>query len=563
MKHTLLLSLLVCSLAFCLGGCEEDAAPQSVKPTLTTGEATVNGRFAASITGTISMAAGTQVESAGFIYSKVSTLPDNDTESVKVPITLNGISGTYTASVSGLESDTRYYYCLYAQCGRSSVRSEIKMFQTAADGVPLFAGLTYTGLTANSVTLVCEMTDNGGHELSLLGFCYNLASEGSEPDANDNTLNVSDTKQTRFTATLQDLKPNTSYRIRAYGINSKGTGYSSESLLVTTENAAAPTPSAIKCTEPGAVSLTVQASIVDAGTSKVTEMGFCWSKETSEPTTSMGLHRACEPDANGEFSTTITELDANSTYYIRAYAVNAQGTGYGEVFRFNTTEEKLPPTLSTVTASAVTETSMHLEATITSDGNSDVTKKGFYVSTSPADYGVEHTVTTVGNSLVYDLTGLTLGTTYYIHAYAVNALGTTYSDALTITTPITLPQLSAVTVSRLQNTSAQVQASVGNQVSLHSYGFELSTDELPAGTFGTGSTLLEGEAFNSANRSFIRQLEGLQPNTRYYIRAWAKRPAPEGSREEDFYGLGEAMQFTTPSNVTPGTDIEDIPNHEW
>ena len=68
--------------------------------------------------------------------------------------------------------------------------------------------------------------------------------------------------------------------------------------------------------------------------SEVTERGLCWSKDHN-PTIEGG--HVGSGTGLGEFAVTMTELEPNTHYYVRAYAVNSFGTGYGEEISFNTT----------------------------------------------------------------------------------------------------------------------------------------------------------------------------------------------------------------------------------
>jgi uncharacterized protein (TIGR02145 family) len=70
----------------------------------------------------------------------------------------------------------------------------------------------------------------------------------------------------------------------------------------------------------------------DGGTS-ITEKGVCWSTEQlptiDDSKTSDGIDE-------GSFTSTITGLNPSTTYYVRAYATNKAGTGYGKAILFAT-----------------------------------------------------------------------------------------------------------------------------------------------------------------------------------------------------------------------------------
>ncbi|MFA5659055.1 MAG: Ig-like domain-containing protein, partial [Oscillospiraceae bacterium] len=92
-------------------------------------------------------------------------------------------------------------------------------------------------------------------------------------------------------------------------------------------------------------------NITALGSSNVTAHGICWS--TSEnPTTSDNKTDEGAASATGAFTAEMTELTANATYYVRAYATNDTGTSYGEQVSFETLAAPVYPTVSSVSAPA-------------------------------------------------------------------------------------------------------------------------------------------------------------------------------------------------------------------
>lgn len=70
----------------------------------------------------------------------------------------------------------------------------------------------------------------------------------------------------------------------------------------------------------------------DGGLS-VVERGVCWGTQNN-PIVS-GNHAIAGTGA-GSFSCEIVDLDPNTTYYVRAYAINSKGVGYGNEVNFTT-----------------------------------------------------------------------------------------------------------------------------------------------------------------------------------------------------------------------------------
>ena len=65
----------------------------------------------------------------------------------------------------------------------------------------------------------------------------------------------------------------------------------------------------------------------------ITAKGVCWSASSS-PTVSD--NKTVDGTGEGSFTSFITDLNPSTTYYVRAYATNSVGTGYGNEVSFIT-----------------------------------------------------------------------------------------------------------------------------------------------------------------------------------------------------------------------------------
>jgi hypothetical protein len=73
--------------------------------------------------------------------------------------------------------------------------------------------------------------------------------------------------------------------------------------------------------------------ISDEGSGTIKSRGVCWSiKET--PT--ILDNKTQDGEGSGSFTSNISSLNSNTTYYTRAYATNDVGTGYGKTKSFIT-----------------------------------------------------------------------------------------------------------------------------------------------------------------------------------------------------------------------------------
>ena len=113
--------------------------------------------------------------------------------------------------------------------------------------------------------------------------------------------------------------------------NQEGTGYGNE-INFTTEDGLA-TITTTQVTNIIATSATSGGNITDDGGFAITAHGVCWS--TSASPTVADSHTT-DGSGTGSFTSIITGLSLNTTYYVRAYATNSEGTAYGDNIEFTT-----------------------------------------------------------------------------------------------------------------------------------------------------------------------------------------------------------------------------------
>ncbi len=75
-------------------------------------------------------------------------------------------------------------------------------------------------------------------------------------------------------------------------------------------------------------------TITSDGGAAVTARGVCWS---TSPAPTIEDNKTTDGAGTGSFSSTLAGLTASTPYYVRAYATNSAGTGYGSEQPFTTT----------------------------------------------------------------------------------------------------------------------------------------------------------------------------------------------------------------------------------
>lgn len=198
----------------------------------------------------------------------------------------------------------------------------------------------------------------------------------------------------------------------------------------------------------------VGANVTSDGGADVTAKGVCWSINQN-PT--IADNHTNDGGGTGAFTSKLTDLISNTTYYVRAFATNEAGTSYGEQKCFATLEESDPddgdndpdipgdggdeleielPQITTANVTEITETSAVCGGEVKSDGGAEVIARGVCWSVNP-NPTIENSYTDAGSgtgAFSSNLTELTPNTTYYIRAYATNEKGTSYGEELSFTT---------------------------------------------------------------------------------------------------------------------------------
>ena len=218
-----------------------------------------------------------------------------------------------------------------------------------------------------------------------------------------------------------------SVSINSYLVSVSASGSSSSSL---------PAVTTVEVTDITTTTAKGVGNVTSIGSSSVTARGICWS--TSQNPTTSNSH-ATNGTGTGSFTVNMTGLNANTTYYARAYATNSTGTAYGSQISFTTAMAEPTITTPSVTTTAINDiaqTSAIGGGNVTSDGGAEVTARGICWSTG-TNPSISDAHTTDGSgtgAFTSNMTGLTANTTYYVRAYATNSKGTSYGSKISFTT---------------------------------------------------------------------------------------------------------------------------------
>ena len=513
-------------------------------PTLTTTSATEVSAIGAKSGGNISSDGGSPITARGVVWS-TETAP-----TIALATKTNDGTGTgaFASTLVGLSGNTKYYFRAYAtNAAGTSYGEELSFTTSTAALLPSITTVTVTEITTSGAKSGGSITADGNSAITARGVVWGIAT-GPTIDLTTKTNNGSGSGA--FVSSITGLAANTKYYVRAFATNSAGTGYGNEFSFTTTANATLPSITTVSVTEITTSGAKTGGSITADGNSPITARGVVWGTATN-PTIALST-KTSNGTGSGAFQSTITGLAPNTKYYVRAYATNGSGTGYGNEFSFTTTAEAVVPVVLTSAVGEITAYAAKSGGLVSTGQPAGVAVnvRGVVWSTSTNPTVALSTKTTDGAGVGLfqsTLTGLTPKTRYYLRAYATSTtgiIGTGYGAEVTFKTD-SLPVVQTNDpVIEISSTGARSGGAVisdgGSPVTAR--GIVWSTD------LNNLSVSLSTKTTNGAGLgSFVGVMTGLAPNTKYYVKAYATN--------SDGTAYGPSRLFTTlPANSVVGAN---------
>lgn len=282
-------------------------------------------------------------------------------------------------------------------------------------------------ITSDGATLTGFVVASGSGFVEK-GICYNTAKAPTV--ANNKAIYAGDSKAATFTVTLTGLNFATKYYARSYATNADGVSYYGEEFTFTTLPVV-PTLNTAAITSITGNSASGGGMVIVTGGANITAQGICWA---TKPGPTIADAKTVNGTASGPYVSILGSLKGKTTYYVRAYATNSAGTGYGPEVMFTTLVDA--PTVTTTAVTAITKVSATSGGNVTYDGGGTVTARGIVYGPA-ANPTLSNTVVASGSGLgsfASNLTGLSLNTTYHVRAFATNSAGTAYGDDVAFTT---------------------------------------------------------------------------------------------------------------------------------
>ena len=453
--------------------------------------------------GNITYNGGATVTASGVVWSTTST----PTIALATKTTNGAASGTYTSNITGLTPGTLYYVRSYATNSVGTSYGAQTSF-TTLNTATIAATVSATSITSNSATTGGDITSDGGATVTSRGLVYGTS-------AGSATFSVtSGTGTGTYSIGLTGLTPATTYYVRSFATNSVGTVYGTETSFTTI--AIAPTLTTTAASSVTKYAANTGGTIISNGGSTILASGICWST-TATPTISDS--KTTDGTTSGTFTSSLNSLTAGTTYYVRAYATNAIGTGYGpnESFTTLSTSSNNPALDATTTATSITANSAILGGNITDEGATQVSVRGLVYGTTTGSSTYSVTVGSGAGTFTSTLTGLTQGATYYVRSFATNVQGTSYGAETSFTTQTT-PTVSVTAAP----TSITTTSAVGGGTITSTGGATITTSGLVWGaSTNPENTLSTKTTDGTTSGTFTSSITGLTQGTTYHVRAYA------------------------------------------
>ena len=193
-----------------------------------------------------------------------------------------------------------------------------------------------------------------------------------------------------------------------------------------------PTVETSPITDVTAFSAICGGTITNEGSGTIITRGVCWAAKLNPTINDLKTQDGTGP---GSFTSNISGLYAGIAYFVRAYATNGAGTGYGITRSFIASGQS--PTATIAAATNISATGATLNGYV--NANSSLTTVTFeygtstnYTSTITASQGSLSEATDIAVSA--NINELTPSTLYHYRIKVMNSIGTAFSNDITFAT---------------------------------------------------------------------------------------------------------------------------------
>ena len=192
-----------------------------------------------------------------------------------------------------------------------------------------FSKIEVDSVSYREAKISYELENFDNNNVQSFGICYN---KSGEPTQDDSTVSL--TISSSGNKKIDGLSPDTQYYFRFY-VELGGTMIYSDDENFSTSSLGKPSLTTTEVTNIDTSSATTGGNIINNRGSSITARGVCWSN-SENPTIEENEGKTDDGEGTGEFTSDLTGLTENTSYYLRAYATNEVGTAYGQQKEFRT-----------------------------------------------------------------------------------------------------------------------------------------------------------------------------------------------------------------------------------
>ena len=145
---------------------------------------------------------------------------------------LSSYNGKFAGKLNNLHENSVYYirYVLSNNYSSIVLEDHVKMIRTLAVTRPTSVTGSITSKTHHSASVTGYVSDDGGATVTDRGIVF---ATYSNPTTASNKVSAGSGSKGTYTCQLQNLSPSTTYYVRSYAVNRKGTSYGEQKTFTT------------------------------------------------------------------------------------------------------------------------------------------------------------------------------------------------------------------------------------------------------------------------------------------------------------------------------------------
>jgi hypothetical protein len=428
------------------------------------------------------------------------------------PVSGNSITNV-SADISGLTIGTIYHYRVKAENSHWTVYSSDNEFEYGYP--PVVTTLGVADLKSTGATLNGNVNANGLP--TTVKFEYGTTTSYGQTIAADQNL-LSGKSITNVSADISGLTIGTTYHFRLKAENSFGPVYGSDSEF---EYGYPPAVTTLEVTNLTSTATTLNGTANANGLPAIVTFEYGTTTSYGRELTPVQHHVTGNNNVN--VSADISGLTLCATYHFRVKAENSFETVYGSDKEFKC---GLPPIVTALEVTNFNSTAATLYGNVNVYPGSSVVTFQYGTTT---DYGQDITPEqnpVSGDSITSvsaDIPGLTPCAIYHFRVKAENSCGTSYSSDITAVNPSELPTLTTTAISGITSTTAITGGIITDEgcSAITERGVEWER----SGGIGGRLRIIRKTFDGTGTGRFTSTLTGLQPNTTFKVRAYARNSA--------------------------------------